>query len=189
VSTLRAHIFKRRSVGEREEVDIKLFNRDGSPVVLGGGGGGSTSKFVLAGVAALDIPDDSVARRVAFDQSNPSYSDGFGLDNIGNGEVIEIPLEQGVYLMRLNVDVQFVNPAPSGGFVQGQVVAVDADGNDQAFYGYNYHQYSIENPQHTRSGMEMIYIPAPGWHLEFDVTAGSIGEYPGLTGTFELLKA
>lgn len=34
-NTYGAHIFKRRQVGEREEVKIKLFNPDGSPLILG----------------------------------------------------------------------------------------------------------------------------------------------------------
>lgn len=33
----KAHIFKRRSVGEREEVDIRMFNLDGSPFDPGAG--------------------------------------------------------------------------------------------------------------------------------------------------------
>lgn len=37
-NTYGAHIFKRRQVGEREEVTIKLFSRDGSPLVLDGSG-------------------------------------------------------------------------------------------------------------------------------------------------------
>ena len=32
-----AHIFKRRSIGEREEVKLKMFNLDGSPLEVGGG--------------------------------------------------------------------------------------------------------------------------------------------------------
>lgn len=38
-NVFNAHIFKRSSRGEREEVRLKLFNPDGTPVELGGGGG------------------------------------------------------------------------------------------------------------------------------------------------------
>lgn len=37
MSTYKAHIFKQRNVGPREEVKLKLFNLDGSPAVFGGG--------------------------------------------------------------------------------------------------------------------------------------------------------
>ena len=46
-NSFRAHIFKQRNVGEREEVRIKFFNADGSPADLGGGGGGEPSGPVL----------------------------------------------------------------------------------------------------------------------------------------------
>jgi len=39
VSTYKAHIFKQRNVGEREEVKIKIFGPDGSELDLGGGDG------------------------------------------------------------------------------------------------------------------------------------------------------
>jgi len=37
----KAHIFRQRQVGEREEVKLKIFGPDGTPIDLGGGGGGS----------------------------------------------------------------------------------------------------------------------------------------------------
>lgn len=41
-NTYGAHIFKQRSVGEREEVKIKLFGADGEPLDLAGGGSGDS---------------------------------------------------------------------------------------------------------------------------------------------------
>lgn len=38
MTTYRAHIFKQKSVGPREEIKLKLFMPDGTPVELGGGG-------------------------------------------------------------------------------------------------------------------------------------------------------
>lgn len=65
-NTFGAHIFKRRSVGEREEVTIKLFNADGSPFE-GGGGGADLSQAVLSvfqGVydEDVDYPAGSLVR-------------------------------------------------------------------------------------------------------------------------------
>lgn len=41
VSTYKAHIFKQRNVGAREEVKLKIFGPDGTPLDLGVGGGAS----------------------------------------------------------------------------------------------------------------------------------------------------
>src|SRR3954471_19623039 len=39
-SSVNAHIFKRRQVGERQEVQIRFFDSKGKPLDLGGGGEG-----------------------------------------------------------------------------------------------------------------------------------------------------
>jgi len=39
-NTFKAHIFKRRSVGSREEVQLKVFGEDGKPIDLGSASGG-----------------------------------------------------------------------------------------------------------------------------------------------------
>jgi hypothetical protein len=51
VSTYKAHIFKQRNVGEREEVKLKIFGPDGEELDLSGGGGGGSPEPV-------EIPDD-----------------------------------------------------------------------------------------------------------------------------------
>jgi len=52
-NTMRAHLFKRRQHGEREEVILKLFYPDGTPCDLdsmeGGGGGSSAGQLHYAG--------------------------------------------------------------------------------------------------------------------------------------------
>lgn len=44
MSTYKAHIFKQRNVGHREEVKLKLFMPDGTPIDLSGSGGGGSDE-------------------------------------------------------------------------------------------------------------------------------------------------
>lgn len=44
MTTYKAHIFKERNVGDREEVALKLFMPDGTPIDISGGGGGRLRK-------------------------------------------------------------------------------------------------------------------------------------------------
>lgn len=57
MSLFNAHIFKRRSRGDREEVRIKLFNLDGTDADLGGG---EAKSIFFAGTFNVEpIPDNS----------------------------------------------------------------------------------------------------------------------------------
>jgi hypothetical protein len=68
VSTFNAHIFKQRSVGEREEVKLKIFGPDGQPLDLSNLGGDSgdsgppPSSWVQAGPSMEEGPLAAGAR-------------------------------------------------------------------------------------------------------------------------------
>jgi hypothetical protein len=53
-----AHIFRRRSVGEREEVRLKLFNLDGTPFEGGGGAAGPSESPLVTDWANLTLKDN-----------------------------------------------------------------------------------------------------------------------------------
>ena len=55
MSTYKAHIFKQRNVGEREEVGLKLFMPDGTPIDLSEGGGGGGLRKVEATLGQAEI--------------------------------------------------------------------------------------------------------------------------------------
>src|SRR3954449_13194787 len=59
MSVLRAHIFKHRNVGEREEVKLKLFDENGDPIDLNNLGGAPpapVSPWLTAGPSSMQGP-------------------------------------------------------------------------------------------------------------------------------------
>lgn len=64
MSTYRAHIFKQRQVGEREEVKIKFFDADGSPLDLGGGAPSESSSGAMMFRGVWDPDNDYKANDV-----------------------------------------------------------------------------------------------------------------------------
>jgi hypothetical protein len=179
-------------MGQPVEVRIRPHHHDGDVIVghvefpEGDPGTAPGRKFVISQLASFDVPD-SVPQRIAFDGANPSYSEGFGFENFGSGNVMQIPVEKGPYFIRLVPDWQFQG-IPDGGYVQAQVIPVDADGSDRGFMAYNFHQYTPGNVQDVKSEPEMIYIPEDGWHLELEVSAGGVGETPNIAGSFQLFQ-
>ena len=60
MTTYKAHIFKQRKVGEREEVKLKLFNPDGTLIDLGGGAASlDSARFVFQ-----EVPDSGHSREM-----------------------------------------------------------------------------------------------------------------------------
>jgi hypothetical protein len=179
-------------MAEPVEIRIRPHHYDGDVLVAHvefpqgdpGAGSGATSKFVISNVAEFDIPDDG-PHRIAFDSANPSYFGGYEFENFGMGNVTEIPVDKGPHFIRLVPDWQFQNLV-SAGFVQAQVVLVDATGADYSFLSYNFHQYS--DGQGVNPGMEMVYFPEDGMHLELEVLASGLGETPNFIAKFELAK-
>jgi hypothetical protein len=93
---LKAHIFKKRSRGEREEVEIKLFNMDDTDVELGGGGSGGAS-LAFHGAANMDpVPNDGNEHDVALGSSDAPLVEGFELTD---GELHGAPA--GLYSVQL----------------------------------------------------------------------------------------
>jgi len=86
---LKAHIWKRRTRGEREEVDISLFNEDDSPFV--GGGGGVTQYLRGSGI-----------NKSVMGTNDGLYFDGSesNLDIVGFelGVSQALPLPSGIYV-------------------------------------------------------------------------------------------
>ena len=102
MSTYKAHIFKERNVGEREEVKLKIFGPDGSPLdLVGGGGGGSPAAETVAyqgWVSKNTVPgDDQAFTLVPFGEQNDYVS---GIDAPDGEEFIEVPA--GMYVAKIN---------------------------------------------------------------------------------------
>lgn len=107
MSFLKAHIYKHRQVGDREEAKIKLFNSDGSPFE---GGGGAALTFQ----GGAGSPDPGVANSGAFvtlEFVDPAIFD---------------PAPAGTYLVKLDVDWGDVTSANNGEAV-AQLVHINAD--------------------------------------------------------------
>lgn len=108
VSTYKAHIFKRSQTGDREEVKLKVFAPDGSPINLGGGGSEGVEWTFRGGASAPDP----------------------GVENSGFNVVLEydppIPLAPaGSYLAKLGVT--WGVGTPSSGEAVAQLMHIDAD--------------------------------------------------------------
>jgi hypothetical protein len=188
-----AHLFRQRSVGEREEVKIKMFGPDGSPLDLaaGGGDGGAPDvpTFFWGQHAEFNVPD-TVPQRVNFGTSNPSYFGGFDIDPsmIGNGGIPEIALEKGPYLIRLLPDWNFPIGTPDSGFAQAALVLVDSAGEDfNPSFVYTFHQYS-EPVQDVPAMLQMVYVPEDGMHIEMEIAASANGPAPNFGGRVEIVK-
>ena len=103
MNTYRAHIFKERNVGEREEVKLKIFGPDGSPLDLGGGGGGSVESTYYSGYANMDF-DPGIPKNspnpviIPFIVDDWTYQSGD--INIENGD-LTIPAPAGLYLVKI----------------------------------------------------------------------------------------
>jgi hypothetical protein len=80
-----AQLFGRRKRGDREDVRMKLFNLDGSPLVLGGSSspGGSAEQLVYYGGSSVPIqnnPGTDVDTPGTFGDSWLDYVKGFDVD-------------------------------------------------------------------------------------------------------------
>lgn len=102
----KAHIFKERTRGPREEVKLKLFNLDGSPAEIGGGGDGGTvdpifGKFFFDFADPVFIPDNVP---VSFDDiMGQSRYTGFEFDDT------KLLLPAGIYEYSMNIEVNIQN--------------------------------------------------------------------------------
>ena len=96
---LKAHIFKKRSRGEREEVEIRLFNMDGSEHEGGGGGGGGVSKAlrVRSSAPGLVESEESPSYDIPFGNNFVAYKSGFEFES---GDY-EVPAGPGIYLFQI----------------------------------------------------------------------------------------
>lgn len=109
MSTYKAHIFKQRQVGEREEVKLKIFGPDGQPLDLTGGGGGGEA-LVFQGAAGLEgIENGGAFVPLVFDPPLPAYSPG-------------------TYMGRLEIDWGDLSGATSGDAIVWMVHR-DTEGN------------------------------------------------------------
>lgn len=109
-----AHIFKRRSVGAREEVQLKVFGQDGEPIDLsaiggGGGGGGSETSPVILDLEFLRDPINDGP--VASDSSAPvaihNVRRRYGIPlDVGDTE-FELPA--GIYLIWFDGQISTYN--------------------------------------------------------------------------------
>jgi hypothetical protein len=99
VSLLKAHIFKKRSRGDREEVEIRLFNQDGSEYEGGGAGGGGASMAlrVRSSMSELVESEAVLPYDVPFGDLFVLNKEGFEFD----GGDMEIPAPPGVYLFHI----------------------------------------------------------------------------------------
>jgi hypothetical protein len=105
VAAYKAHIFKQRKVGEREEVKLKLFNPDGTLIDLGNVGGGESvgggGEYVwLGGYEPFTPPIDTPKTYAPFEyeQTNSGlFSILTGSDGVKEG--IQI-LAEGSYLVQ-----------------------------------------------------------------------------------------
>lgn len=190
MSTYKAHIFKQRNVGEREEVKIKLFNSDGTPLLLGGGGGSDEAKLFFAGPSfEADFPDGPVSR-IAFASASPSHSEGFDIppEVIGFDGVMMLEVPPGPYLVRVIPDWNF-SSAPSSGYVQANLVLVDSEGEDRGIYAPTAHQYNVGNTWDQPPSMQLMYVPEEGMRFELEAGQEGTGDTPDLTCRVEILKA
>jgi hypothetical protein len=130
VNTYRAHIFKERNVGEREEVKLKIFGPDGSPIDLtgvggngGGGGDSETMSFVGAMQPEGDIDHETIAI-LPFNMAQNLQVEGFEL---GQGDDPSLYVPAGVYLTKIQAtwewsetpvegsmrtEIRYMEPAP-----------------------------------------------------------------------------
>jgi len=121
VGMLRAHIFKLRSRGEREEVKIRLMNPDGSDVDLGGGGG---SMLYRGWSQKTNLPSSDEQVQIPFGNSIINVVEGFEVDP---GDM-EIAAPKGAYQAR--IEANWNTTAPTTGFASVFLVHVDSDDNE-----------------------------------------------------------
>jgi hypothetical protein len=90
----KAHIFRDRKVGNREEVTLKLFNKDGTPLDLNGGSEAPTGAMIFRGNWISAQPYD--AGDVVL------YNDGTGVKTYiftsATGTVVDFPLDKAIQL-------------------------------------------------------------------------------------------
>ena len=104
MTSIRAHIFKQRKVGEREEVKLRLFYPDGTPMELGSGegGGGYTPDAAKVLLASRNIAQThEVSMRAEGEEHLLNYSGTWSLGFTGNRNDYEdgliVPPGPGIY--------------------------------------------------------------------------------------------
>jgi len=109
VSAYKAHIFKQRNVGEREEVKLKIFGPDGEELELGGGG--SESGVTYTGGAGEDpgLPNSGSIVVLDFEENAEALPDG----------------PPGMYMGKL--DVEWTTSAPTLGLASVSLIHLDED--------------------------------------------------------------
>lgn len=110
VSTYKAHIFKHRNVGEREEVKLKIFGPDGEELDLTGGGGGG------AGPESEPLPNDLKRRMKSglwYSTEAAAFQPGFQAFSDNTLWLLPLFVEKGVSLDRLGVNVSNQGEASS----------------------------------------------------------------------------
>lgn len=129
-SVFNAHIFKQRTVGEREEVKLKIFGPNGQPfdlTNLGGGGEGSTTKMLLDSWQQnlISHGDNQVA--LSLGGNGIQTQQGFELTE---GDT-SFAAPAGAYFVSLSFNPSWEGDPPESGFmlVMPQFDYVDGDGN------------------------------------------------------------
>lgn len=148
-----AHIFKRRSVGEREEVQLKVFDADGNPVDLSAAGSGGGDAGASDPVVFVDLDltrDASVPSGSRANAIIQNVRKAVGVDGLVAGESNDFVLPAGIYLAWCDGTVNVFN---DGTVTDGSWLFGNYTNVPQAFY--------FDNPAVPAvSGMDSIR-PAP----------------------------
>lgn len=124
---LKAHIFKRRSRGQREEVDIKLFNHDGSPYTGGGSGGGASQSLRVNSHADELVESEAIMPLdIAFGNTFVLHNEGFEFDA---GD-LEIPASPGIYMFQMEDSWTNLDGAAASGQARSKILLAYPDPED-----------------------------------------------------------
>jgi hypothetical protein len=132
VTSFRAHIFKQRSRGEREEVVLRLFNADGSDFI-GGAAAVKGSAFLSATIPSYSGPDEEAIIDIPW-QQNPTWAAPNVSTEAGRLKITT----PGVYRVDGNV---IISPGPQTGSVP-EILSNSLNGG----YDYGYYAYPYSTP-------------------------------------------
>jgi len=189
---MKAHIFKRRSVGEREEVTIKFFDEDNLPIKVGGGG--VLDSWKGAYDADLDYKAGDLVRH-----ENATYlavrdAPASGLGPGESSDLTPINVQQSSNqrpgtLMPRDVEGVVANMTGSTGYNMGgssrwirvhgdpgeQLTLLGTGGNNLRFHVYNPDGSDYFSDHFNYPSGTVVTLPAEGYlGIEIDVTSTTV---------------